>query len=195
MVCVIAACTTLDNSPPEGLDRVSLRSGDILFRRGGSLESRVVLSADDGLYSHVAVAVSVGGEMMAAHAVPAESSSEREILKIEPLDIFFCRDRALTGAVGRFRLSDNEQRVIDSMAQYIVAQEIPFDHEYNLDDMSEIYCTELIWILYGSIDQDVTLGKRSKVDFGFFSRELILPSVIYNNPDIQIVWKFRRDDK
>ena len=64
-----------------------LKTGDIVFRRGGGISSHAVMMADrNGRYSHVGIVVDSAGKKMIVHAVPDEPDFEgdpdraREIL-------------------------------------------------------------------------------------------------------------------
>lgn len=54
-----------------------LKTGDIVFRRGGGISSHAVMMADrNGRYSHVGIVVDSAGRKMIVHAVPGEPTSK-----------------------------------------------------------------------------------------------------------------------
>ena len=62
-----------------------LRSGDLVFRLGRSLESRVI--ASDGKYSHIGIIIRKDSSTLVAHIEPSPNGSERT--KYESLEDFF----------------------------------------------------------------------------------------------------------
>lgn len=60
-------------TPPVELPQELFRDGDIAFRRGTGITSRVVLAADrEGAYSHTGILKKKAGQWYVIHAVPGE---------------------------------------------------------------------------------------------------------------------------
>lgn len=185
---LLLSCSTTPSLPTEEelpLDRTLVQVGDLLFRRGESLASQVVILSDiGGEYSHVGMAVEVEGEIMAAHAAP--SSKDTAYVKVESLDEFFKPSFAKRGAVCRFPIDSLTATQINTYALEVIAQQIPFDDSYNCESQDELYCTEYVWLVYKEVMQkDITNGERSFVRLGFINTDIILPSHLYNNPDLK----------
>lgn len=69
-----------------------LENGDIIFRRGTSFVSNMVLMADKSSpYSHVGIIKIIDGNYFVIHSVPAEEISEKDLTKIDPLLTFLKR--------------------------------------------------------------------------------------------------------
>lgn len=169
--------------------RESIHSGDLLFRQGRSLSSVAVMSQDgDGGYSHVGLAVEIGGELMVTHAVPGESDSE--LVSSESIESFFAYSRAKRGAVMRIPLDSAECSTITQRAIAIESLNIPFDHDYETTSSDRLYCTEYIWLLYNTIGIDITSGQRADVNIFGINQPIILPSHIYQHPALELVGSF-----
>ncbi len=168
----------------------SLQVGDIIFRRGQSLASRIVLTADvEGNYSHIGMVVHINGKNMALHAVPSNQELPQRI-KLESIEDYFAINLAQRGAICRLALSPSKQQVLNSAALSLYSQGVEFDNDYNMADSSKLYCTELIWHLYKNIGIDITQGKSTKLNLGFFDHNIILPSHIYEYPHMRVVLSF-----
>lgn len=166
-----------------------LCTGDIVFRRGNSFVSNVVLTADkSGEYSHIGILIQYGGEIMVAHAVPGED--KEEFLKAEKVDTFFESKKALIGCVCRFSLSNTQRDILNTKAIHLINSKILFDHQYNTSDSTKMYCTEFVWNVYRSLGLDISLGVRSNINLGFVKSDVIFPSQIYHHPQLEIIYKF-----
>lgn len=76
------------------------RDGDIAFRRGTGITSRVVLAADrEGTYSHTGILKKKDGQWYVIHAVPGEPDfkDDPDRVKWRPLKCFLKKEKLLTG--------------------------------------------------------------------------------------------------
>lgn len=145
---------------PVRVDTTELRAGDLLFRMGLEGASRVVTTVGGGDYSHVGLALRKNGRWMVVHAVPNEAPpGEEDRVKCEPLDSFFAPDRACRGAWRRVRCSDETAARVAQAAYEKYRNRVRFDHDYNLEDTTCLYCTEMVWHLYRKEGIDLA-GKR-----------------------------------
>ncbi len=194
LLSLFTACNSLSHTAGDttllsASDKELIQSGDILFRRGRTLTSNAVVSADsEGFYSHVGLAVEVDGELMVTHAVPGES--EGEYVCFESIDSFFAYRKAKHGAIMRYPLDSTSLSTIEKVAKEVVEKSIPFDHEYNAECNKKLYCTEYIWLLFNSIGIDITRAQRSEVNFYLFDYPIIMPSHIFEHPDLTLITKF-----
>ncbi len=81
-----------------------LREGDLVFRRGTGLVSKVVIAADKGgSYSHIGIIVKEDSMWKVVHAVPGEPDykGDPDRIKMEDLSQFFQKERAKAGVVVR----------------------------------------------------------------------------------------------
>lgn len=189
--CVIIVLLSLMSCAPEKKNRDYnyINEGDILFRRGSSLTSRAVLLLDnEGIYSHIGIAVKVNDKMMVAHAIP--SDDEHDYVKVEEINEFFKPSNAVQGCVSRMSLNQSQKIKLNNKALSIVESKIPFDHDYDTASQDKLYCTEYIWEVFKAIDKDISCGKRQFVHVRFTKSEAILPSHIFKNPHLLIVKSF-----
>lgn len=177
-------------SPPV-IDYNLLQEGDLVFRRGPGLTSRFVLAADhDGVYSHIGILVLDDEGWKVIHAVPGETDKEHpeEKIKKETIDQFFDPKKSLSGAI--FRLDTIEEIAVLAAlkADELLKRELLFDHDYNDEDSSKMYCTELIHFVYKAAGIDITKGKRSTIPAFYYP--FILPHDIAENPLLKIVFQY-----
>ncbi|MDR2894910.1 MAG: hypothetical protein LBU97_05560 [Alistipes sp.] len=183
----------------------ALREGDIVFRRGTGMVSHAVMAADrGGAYSHTGIVVLDGGALKIVHVVPGEpdASGVKDRIKAEEPKIFFAPDRAVEGAV--MRLQD-EAGAADSIAAgsgnsiaaraarralALVEKEIAFDHDYDLEDTTRMYCTELLQFVFEREGCDITDGARSHIAAPGFRGDYILPTDIQNSPRVRPIYRF-----
>lgn len=169
-------------TPPE-IPISDLRSGDVAFRLGRTLESRVI--ASDGGYSHVGIIIRNDSTLQVVHIEPSRNSNE--LTKYESLEQFFHPDNATSGTVMRIVDLDSAQRT--AVENYLYScKNISFDHNYKLSDSTQMYCTELVYRAFSEIGIDVTNGIRHRVPLA--QEEVILPSDIYESDKLMEVWRY-----
>jgi len=66
----------------------------------------------------------------------------------------------------------------------------PFDNDYNLNDSTKMYCSELVWYAFKTAGVDITNKKRSKIDLPVFQGEYIFPSDIQTNKKLKLIYSF-----
>lgn len=163
-------------------DTATLRSGDLLFRNGIGYESRVVTGVSHGEYSHVGLAYHDGERWCVIHAVPGENEKgEPELLKCEPLSEFYRYDRAQSGGAARINCTDSVANAATQYALNCVNRNVLFDNDYDLDDSSKLYCTELVWLAFRSQGIDVTEGHRHVLPIINSGADVIFPDDIWTN--------------
>ena len=172
-----------------------LSEGDLVFRRGSGAKSQAVLYADKtGKYSHIGIIVKEGSEFMVVHITPGERKPKETVdkIKMEHLEDFFAHDKAKQGAILHFIDSQEYSKQAAQYAKMLFEKEIVFDHDYNLDDSTKMYCSEMVWRVYLKAGKDITERRRSEVPQGFplFSGTYIFPSDIYQNERLTIVYEF-----
>ena len=181
LVLSIAGCTGRDIAT--GIDVATLEQrlveGDLVFRRGTGVVGHIVTSVDRlGNYSHVGIAVKRDGEWCVVHAVPHEPDFEGDIdrVKCERLESFVKRYKE--GAMGHYRVlvEDSARKVAANNALRLSSLRIPFDHDYNLEDSTAFYCTELVEYLYLLSGISLSGGRRTEVSFPSLAGNYIMPS-------------------
>ncbi len=194
--CVLIACMiscssgakhTESRIPPDEL----LREGDLVFRLGMGVSSRIVLAADDqGVYSHTGILTRQDDEWYVIHAVPYESDGEDETdrVKLEPLAKFWASDRAAKGAVMRTDAGDSLASCATGTAMEIYARNTLFDHDYDMTDTTKMYCTELIQYSYMAHGVDIAEGHESSMIF--LKHKCLLPLDLIKGNHLTMIYSF-----
>jgi len=171
------------------IDENILQEGDIVFRRGMSLASRVVLLAGkEGGYSHIGIIVKDSLNWKVIHAVPGETDKKNpeEIIKKESLSQFFASERAVAGAIFRLDTIESIRFQAAQKAKILFERKLLFDHQYDLEDSSKMYCTELIYFVYICAGIDISEGRRSS--YPAFREAFLLPEDILAYSKLKKIW-------
>lgn len=168
--------------------------GDLAFRCGRGFMSKAVTAVEDeGLYSHVGLVVRENGKWMIVHAVPAEPDFKGDfdrVKKDEP-DVFYSHDRASSGCLVHTGLKDSVLiRAICKDALSYACDSVLFDNDYDLEDSTAFYCTELVWHLYNKAGIDLSEGRRRFVNLFHIKGDVILPEHLFKYSDNNPYFKF-----
>ncbi len=172
---------------------IEFRDGDIAFRRGMGFMSQAVVTANPrGSYSHVGLIFKVNDKWCVIHEVPYEGRSVADDkIYCEEIGDFYNTHKAIVGAIYRLCGADSTQ--LSAVREYALEQlkrSTPFDHDYNLDDDSAQYCSELVWRSYLASDIDITKGNRTYHSLPGIPKCHISPSDIEYNDDLNLVYQF-----
>lgn len=120
-----------------------LADGDLVFRRGGSFASRLVLAQQPGQrFSHVGMVLKKSGGLHVAHALPGHGPGIGGV-QLEPLASFAAPEAALDLAFVQLGSLDPEAR--RELRSYLLQQiGRPFDGDFLLTTDESLYCTELV---------------------------------------------------
>lgn len=162
-----------------------LKTGDIVFRRGGGISSHAVMMADrHGRYSHVGIVVDSAGRKMIVHAVPDEPDFEGDPdrVKMETPEKFFCPINANAGEVKRLKGDTITPREAAAYALEIYRRNTLFDHEYDDSDTTKMYCCELVEFAYTKAGRPLAGTERHDISLpGLKKLHCMLPSDICNS--------------
>lgn len=139
------------------------REGDLVVRCGFGMESKIVTKMSGSKYSHIGILHydEERGEWTVVHAVPGEArKGEKELVKVEPLTVYFTKDRAECGAWMRIACEDSIAARAAEYALTKAKEQVEFDDDYMLSDTSRMYCTELVWQAYLHQGVDISQGSR-----------------------------------
>lgn len=194
LLCLVNIGCKSEVSPKELAipDTLKLHSGDLVFRKGESRESRAVTTIDrTSDYTHLGMVVFHNNEWYVLHAVPSERISEQEedSVKLEPIGVFFRSDRAIKGGVYRYPLSPNDTLQLLHRGLDLYFNRHPlFDNRFDESDTTAFYCTELVCFLYQQvIGIDISEGRRHNLPL---YPNLIFCSDVFNNSKLEELWKF-----
>ena len=108
---------------------------------------------------------------------------------METPEVFWASNRAEHGAV--YRLTDTIFGAkAAEQAKRLLQNGMLFDHDYELNDSTQMYCTEMVWYVYGLAGKDITFGKRSELNAPMYSGSYIFPSDIYTNREFILIYNF-----
>lgn len=171
----------------------SIRNGDIVFRRGCSFSSDMIMSHDkEGKYTHIGIVCRNDSGCFVIHAVNEEYdfAGDFDRVKIDRIGTFFSPERAKAGAICHSWLDDSIQDVIVSRALEFVKDSVRFDSDFNHDDHGELYCSELVYVLYNGVGTDITEGRRTPVGVLLLPDEIIFPDDILCNKNLKGFFSF-----
>ncbi|MEI7491476.1 MAG: YiiX/YebB-like N1pC/P60 family cysteine hydrolase [Bacteroidota bacterium] len=160
------------------LHSVPLRDGDLVLRRGISIESfAVVMAKTNNVYSHVGLIIIQGGKPYVIHVEPGETSQKDEPVKEEPLASFLDPGRASHFAIYRSHLGREQLQKVIARADEFYHRKCRFDNAYNLTDDDFLYCTELVLKAYQKGDgrMNSLLGKLENVNILVTNRKILMP--------------------
>lgn len=172
-----------DNNEQVVIDSTGLRNGDLLLRNGRSGVSSIVTTVSQGDFSHIGLALHTSSGWQVIHAVPSETAhpDSPDILKCEAIETYYQKDRAVKGARAQVNCPDHMAQQAVQLALKKVKEHTEFDHHYNLEDTTELYCTELIWHVYKSIGIDLAENRRHEMIIPGTSNQFLFPSDIWNS--------------
>ena len=171
---------------------VELREGDVVFRRGGGLESHAVLTMDaHGQYSHVGIVVDTMGRKMIVHAVPGEPDFDGDVdrVKLDEIGKFFMPIYANKGAVKRMDDSIVAKRAAN-IALGIFRKGMLFDNDYNANDTTEMYCTEFVMYAYDRAGVRLVTTEPHSVSLPIVNADIYYPSDVYESKLLKPIISF-----
>ena len=188
MVALLIVVMSCSNNPHKSrtqvvYDTTELRNGDLLFRNGIGYESHVVTGLSDGKFSHIGIAYHDGRQWNVIHAVPGENEEgDLEYLKCEPISDFYCHYRARLGGSARVSCTDSIANLIAEKALHIVNRKVVFDNDYDINDTSKLYCTELVRLVYLAQHIDLCEDRWHRIPILNTKGHVIFPEDIWNSP-------------
>ena len=172
------------------LSKLNLQNGDLIFRRGTSIESQIVLLTDqDSEYSHVGMIYIINGRSFVIHTVPKENDDDPGYIKLESIDDFLSEGKAARVAV--YRLIQNSLEKINIASSYAYncyIKKYCFDNNYDLVTDAQLYCTELIWKAYKQAGIDLVCSRLRNIGFIITNKKMIMPSSIIESKLLKKVY-------
>ena len=119
-----------------------LKDGDIICRLGDRLWSQIFkdFSIEDKRFSHVGI-IRINNDQITVIHAEGTTKPGQDFVKEEPLDDFL----KVARAIGIYRIIHLDGNKISSMAMEYIG--VPFDWKFDMNDVSELYCTELLYII------------------------------------------------
>lgn len=167
-------------------DTLQLEVGDVVFRRCTGLASRMVIWSDaDGMFSHTGIVVDSAGKKMVIHAVPGEPDfpGDPDRVKMEPVERFFSTAHAISaGACRPVNAEAGQQAARVAWEKY--KEGILFDHAFDDNDTSQLYCTELITHAYHRAGVELVGNERDTIDLPGMHFRCIMPSHLFHSTQL-----------
>jgi uncharacterized protein YycO len=172
------------------IDTSILKDGDVIFRRGTSFVSNMVLMADkNSPYSHTGIVKIIQNTFYVVHSVPAEEPGGKDLAKIELLESFLRRDRATAVAVYRLKIENNHlSNYATEIAYNYANKKTPFDSDFNLIDDSRLYCTELVWKSYLLAGIDLVDSTFNNINIPLSEGPYILPGTLLKSKYLKPIY-------
>lgn len=160
-----------------------LRTGDLVFRRGRSLESLAVLAADPGSeFSHVGMVVVLEGRPWVIHACPGEQPSVPERLRKESVEVFLSPEEAGRFAVYRSGYSPEMLESVGRRALKFYCEGICFDEAFDLQNDQKLYCTELVYKSFTAVVPGFPEIGAEEVHFLTGRKKILMPGALIRCP-------------
>ena len=198
LMLVISACnpqketTNPKQKRNQLLSTFHLKNGDIVFRKGLSLESQAVLMADvNGDYSHVGIVQIIDKMPYVIHIEPDSLETTIDYAKCEKLSTFFNPDYASIGCVMRIKemYSEKANLAVDTANAFLI-KKISFDEAYDLETIDKMYCTEFIWKAFELNGIHLIDVKKNTVFIPLLKNKVILPSSLFYSSYLDKVYYF-----
>ena len=200
LLTLFLSCSQKSDSVQEGEDGFKcilpddahLQTGDVVFRRGTGMASKVILKLDTAsIYSHSGIVVDYNGKKMVAHAVADEPDFEGDVdrVKIDPLEVYFSDHYAQCAEVFRTQ-DDSIARKAAEFAVQAFERKVLFDHQYDDSDTTKMYCAELVVYAYNRAGIDLVNPNRHEVSIQDFHANCIFPSDLLKSKYLKSIYKF-----
>jgi len=155
-----------------------IEDGDIILRHGYGFVSDYIVDTkkEEFKVSHCAIIIkdSITGRLSVIHSV-SQTLAEYDGVQTQSLQVFLndCKKNSII--ISRYKRANKEAaHKISNRAKYYLANRVPFDNKFDLFNNTEIYCTELIYlIIKDEFNDDIfsyeSNTNTSDIDFKVFT--------------------------
>ena len=174
--------------PPD----VELHPGDVVFRMGTGIASRVIKKLDpSGRFSHSGIVVDSMGKKMIIHAVADEHDYEGDVdrVKMDTPEVFFSSMYAECGEVCR-PVDESLARKTADVAMEVYRRRVLFDHDYDDTDTTRMYCTEMVLYCFDRAGGKLVGDERHDIQVGNFHTRCMFPSDVYRSEMLKSIYQF-----
>ena len=179
-------------APPLTIRLAALESGDLIFRRGSSALSRLVLETDrETTFSHVGLVWKSGTDTRVIHVSVSEDPHEPDVVRVDPIARFLAPDRATAYAVYRYESSSGHaaEEAIGAALRYL-ARRVPFDAAFDVETPERLYCAEFVWRAYLEAGIDLVGSEFKTISFLGTHRAYITLGQLLASPGLSLVDAF-----
>jgi hypothetical protein len=122
-----------------------LEPGDIILRRGSGIVSDFIADVLKETYdvSHCGIIAEHDSALWVIHSV-SSSLSDFDGMQAHRLQAFVRQSKPGSVVVSRLRTTQ-DRGPIATRAKGYLRRQVPFDHHFDLEDSTTIYCSELVW--------------------------------------------------
>ena len=186
--------TTVASTAEPQILTESLRSGDIIFRHGPSIESGVVMTMDRSNFSHAGIVLRQRDETFVIHVVTGEGGPD--ITKVESIHDYLRSDRA-TAAIAYRIIEENPSLIAHAVeaARNYAERQVPFDSDFDLTSDRALYCTELVWRAYQKAGLDLVDEPLEQPTTSLVKTPILWPSVLLRSQQLKPVWDWNPGKK
>ncbi len=160
------------------LSEIPLQTGDLLYRRGSSFESLMVMMADrQGEYSHVGIVWFENDTAWIVHMEPSTGKTGNDTIRKETVKAFLDPDKSTQFALYRPCLGcDAKTPRLHHYVFQNLSRKTTFDHGYDAGDTTRLYCSELIRNAFMHEGIDLIESNFDRIGVFFSGISIILPS-------------------
>jgi len=137
-----------------------IQEGDIILRKGDSVLSHLIARnlapADD--MSHCGMIFRVDGRLQVIHTI-SKAISDIDGIRINTIEDFITEAASGHYCIVRYQ-KPLGIKTMKSEALHLLKQRVPFDHDFDLETSSHLYCTELIRVLFLKSGEQDFFSKR-----------------------------------
>lgn len=177
------------SSPGVRLEGLKLQNGDLILRRGRSIESFAIFLADKNRdFSHIGIVAIEDGVPYVIHAVPRESGEIPERVRKEKPETFLSPEKASRFAVYRSVFPANELEKAAAKALEFYQNRVEFDNAYDLASDQKLYCTELVLKAFQHIPLDTNGFELQEVRIFSGSNKILFPGTFVKSPQFFLLY-------
>ncbi|MGC9355033.1 MAG: YiiX/YebB-like N1pC/P60 family cysteine hydrolase [Mariniphaga sp.] len=175
-------------SETELLRSVNLQNGDLIFRRGRSVESHAVLITDSKCrFSHVGIICIENETPFVIHAVPEENKRGPDYIRKEKVQEFLAPENASEFSIYRSRFSKEVNTEAAQIANRLYHEKVLFDKSFDLTTTDQIYCTELVLIAFQTASNHALNLNTTQLNVFFGKLEILMPGNIIESSNFQTI--------
>ncbi len=170
------------------LPSMELATGDLVFRNGHGLISRMFqnCSLKEKKYGHTGIVLIKNNIPYVAHV---QQDRPGPALMVETLSQFWNKSICNEGAIYRLDLDNNHKNKFASILQANLQKNIKFDAKFDMEEHTQVYCSEWIRDLVLETTGDSTYFPVSVAgDFKY-----IAPDNLYLNDHAQLIYNYSKE--
>jgi hypothetical protein len=150
-----------------------LKNGDLVLRRGRSVESfAVVYAKSENEYSHIGITVFEKGKPYIIHIIPDAPA----VVRKDTPEEFLSEKNSSRYCVLRPKFPEKELKNVTESAELFFEKHILFDDKYNLADDAFLYCSELVLKSFSKNSLILEDIKPQNLNFTLGNHKIIMPN-------------------